>query len=427
MSEETAFSKDELLTKHDHILKEYNKYAEMGLNLDMSRGKPNTNQLDISNGLLDGLKSYIAENDVDVRNYSNYGLLSGLPETRRLFSELLDIPSEKIIIGGNSALNLIYDSFSRLFIFGTHGSTPWSKLPKIKFLCPVPGYDRHFAICEEFGVEMISVPLNDDGPDMDMVEELAANDETVKGIICVPLYSNPGGTKYSEEVTERLAKMKTAAADFRIFWDNAYGVHHIYKENRLPDILTMAEKYGNEDRVYYFFSTSKITFPGSGIALVASSLNNIKEIRKRMHVQTIGHNKIIQLEIVNYFKTADGIKEHMKKHAEILKPKFDMVFNMLEKEFKDSDLCHWTKPEGGYFIVLYTLKGCAKKVVELAKNAGVILTDAGATHPYKNNPDDDCIRLAPTYPDIDELKTAMHIISVCIKLAGIEKLIKGDE
>lgn len=421
MTELNSISKDELILKHGEYLKEYNNYKEMGLKLDMSRGKPGSKQLDISNELLNGVRDFHALNNLDVRNY---GLLEGLPEARRIFSDLLDIPMENMIICGNSSLNVIYDSLARMLLFGAPGGKPWIQEDNVKILCPVPGYDRHFAICEEFGLEMIPIPLGENGPDMDMVEELAKNDESVKAIFCVPMYSNPTGIIYSDETVERLVKMETAAGDFRILWDNAYAVHHIYKENKLANIFEAAEKYGNEDRIYMYFSTSKITFPGSGISMIAASQKNIQEIKKRLSIQTIGFNKVNQLAFARFFKTAENVKSHMKKHAAILKPKFDMVFETLESNFGQNKMCRWDKPDGGYFITLYTQKGCASEVVRLAKEAGVVLTSAGATHPYGKNPDDDCIRLAPSYPYMEELKIAMEVISICVKLATAEKLLE---
>ena len=421
MTELKSMSKDELTALHNKYLKEYNNYRDMKLNLDMSRGKPGAKQLDLSNDILKGLDDYHSANNFDARNY---GILDGLPETKKIFSDLLDIPEESIIIGGNSALNLIYDTFVRLCLFGTLGSTPWLKLPKVKILCPVPGYDRHFSICEELGLDMIPVPFKNDDLDMDIIEKLAAEDETIKGIICVPMYSNPTGAVYSDSTVERRAKIKTAASDFRIFWDNAYAVHHIYKENKLADIFKLAEKYENEDRIYMFFSTSKITFPGSGVSLISASKNNIEEIKKRMSIQTIGYDKINQLSFVKFFKNADNIMKHMEKHASILRPKFDMVIEILEREFKENKMCRWLKPDGGYFITLFTYEGCAKETVKLAKEAGVIVTNAGATHPYNNNPKDDCIRIAPSYPYMEELKTAMEVISSCVKVATTAKLLE---
>jgi len=414
-----SISKSQLSDEYNRCLKKYNDYKNMSLKLDMSRGKPGAKQLDLSNELLNGVGDYHAADNFDVRNY---GILEGLPETRKLFGELLNVDPDNIIIGGNSSLKLFYDTFVSLFLFGTLGSVPWIKLPKVKIICPVPGYDRHFSICEEFGIEMISVPLYDDGPDMDMVEKIVAEDNAVKGIICVPLYSNPSGIVYSDETVERLAKMKTAAEDFRIFWDNAYAIHHIYRERKIADIFALSEKYGNPDRVYMYSSTSKITYPGSGIAVIAaSSKRSIAEVKKRMSIQTIGYNKVSQLSLVKFFKNAENVKEHMRKHAAILRPKFDMVFEILEREFGENGICSWTKPDGGYFIVLYTPDGCAKETVRLAKEAGVVVTGAGASHPYKKDPNDNCIRLAPSYPYLEELKVAMEVICLCVKLAFAAK------
>nr|WP_302599995.1 aminotransferase class I/II-fold pyridoxal phosphate-dependent enzyme [uncultured Cellulosilyticum sp.] len=420
MSEITNYSKEQLIALKEELEKQYAEYMSRQLKLDMSRGKPAGSQLDVTNGILDALESYITEDGLDARNY---GVLDGIPEAKRLFSELLNIPTEKIIIGGNSSLNLMYDTMVRLCLFGTQGHTPWSKLPVVKFLCPSPGYDRHFAICEDLGIEMITIPMKEDGPDMELVEDLVANDETIKGIWCVPLYSNPQGICYSDEVVERLATMKTAAPDFRIFWDNAYGVHHIYAEEKLADIFELAEKVGNEDRVYYFFSTSKITFPGAGVALMASSLSNVAEIKKHMGIQTIGHDKINQLRTVHYFKNAEGVRVHMKKLAEELKPKFDIVLKTLERELAGTGLATWTKPLGGYFVAIDTYEGCAKETVALAKAAGVVMTGAGATFPYKKDLHDRNIRIAPTYPTTDELQIAMDLFCVCVKLAGVNKLL----
>lgn len=415
-----TLTKDELIDLKKSLQKEYDDVAALNLSLDMSRGKPAASQLDLSNGILNSLESYITEEGIDARNY---GILCGLKETKRLFSELLGISESKIIIGGNSSLNLIYDSIARLYIFGALGSKPWGKLDKVKFICPCPGYDRHFSILEEFGFEMITVPMKDSGPDMDMVEEIAANDDAVKGILCVPLYSNPDGTCYSDETVERIAKMKTAAEDFKIIWDNAYGVHHIYKKTELKDIFEACEKYGNEDRVLYFFSTSKITFPGSGVSLLAASERYAAEIKKRLGVQTIGYNKLNQLSMIGFFKNADGVKEHMRSLAALLRPKFDIVLTKLSDEFAQSNILRWTKPNGGYFISVDTMDGCAKEVVRLAKEAGVVLTNAGATYPYGNDPHDSNIRIAPSYPDTAELKQAIHIFCICVKLASVNKIL----
>ena len=413
-------SKEVLLEEKAKLESMYNDYISQHLKLDMSRGKPAGSQLDLTNNILNKLENYYTEDGLDARNY---GVLDGIPEAKKLFSDLLGIPTNQMIIGGNSSLNLMYDNFTRLMLFGTAGHTPWCKLDKVKFLCPSPGYDRHFAICEDLGIEMITIPMREDGPDMDLVEQLVKEDASIKGIWCVPLYSNPQGICYSDEVVDRLAQMETAADDFRIFWDNAYGVHHIYEETKLKDILEATRLANHEDRVYYFFSTSKITFPGSGVALMASSERNIAEIKKHMTVQTIGHDKLNQLRTVNYFKTADGVREHMWKLAEELKPKFDVVLQTLEREFKGTGLLSWESPKGGYFVAVDTLDGCAKETVALAKEAGVVLTGAGATYPYKNDPRDRNIRLAPTYPTLEELKVAIELFCVCVKLAGVNKLL----
>ena len=417
----TRCSEAELLELKAELDRQYAGYVAQNLKLDMSRGKPSGTQLNLTNGILDKLDNYVTCDGVDARNY---GGLDGIPEARRLFSDLLGIDVDKIIIGGNSSLNLMYDTMMRLYVFGTGGHEPWRKLPVVKFLCPSPGYDRHFSICEDLGIEMIVIPMTETGPDMDMVEKLVAEDDAIKGIWCVPLYSNPQGICYSDETVDRLARMKTAAPDFRIFWDNAYGVHHIYAEEKIKDIFAACEAAGNPDRVFYFFSTSKITFPGAGISMMASSPANLKEVRKHMTVQTIGHDKLNQLRTVRYLKDAEGVREHMRLLAGELKPKFDIVLKTLERELGGSGLASWTKPKGGYFVALDTLDGCAKATVEMAKEAGVKLTGAGATFPYKKDPRDRNIRIAPTYPTLDELRTAMELLCVCVKRAGVDKLLK---
>ena len=414
------YSRSDLAELQAQLLEEYRKYQALNLKLDMSRGKPSGEQLDLTNGALAALDTYHTAAGVDARNY---GGLEGIPEMRELFADLLGVPADQMIIGGNSSLNLMYDAVARCMIFGTLGSTPWCKLPKVKFLCPSPGYDRHFAICADFGIEMIPVPMTSDGPDMDMVEELAAADDAVKGIWCVPLYSNPQGICYSDRTVERLAAMKTATADFRIFWDNAYGVHHIYGERSVKDILAETAAAGNPDRVYYFFSTSKITFPGAGVAMVAASAANIAEIKRRMSVQTIGHDKLNQLRTLRFLGNADGVRQHMAKLADSLRPKFDMVLQTLERELGGSGLATWEKPAGGYFVAVDTLDGCAKRVVQLAREAGVVMTGAGATFPYGKDPRDRNIRIAPSYPTPAELKPAIEIFCICVKLAGVEKLL----
>ena len=420
----SEMSKAELLSLQSELLEKYNRIKANKIQLDMSRGKPAPAQLNLSNGILTmPIDNYINKDGNDVRNY---GILDGISECRELFSKLLDIPVNNIIIGGNSSLNLIYDAFTRLYIFGSLGSTPWGKLDKVKILCPVPGYDRHFAICEELGFEMINIPMTENGPDMDMVERLAAQDESIKGILCVPLYTNPDGICYSDEVVDRLAKMPAASEDFKIFWDNAYAVHHVYEEVKQLNIFEACNKYGTADRILYFFSTSKVTFPGSGVALVASGDRYIEDIRRRFGKQTIGYNKLNQLRTYNFFRTPEGIKAHMKKLGDMLKEKFDIVLDTLESEFKGTGALNWHKPMGGYFISVYTMDGCAKETVRLAKEAGLTLTNAGASYPYGNDPHDSNIRLAPSYPDCEELKSAMELFCICAKLAAVNKLLENN-
>jgi len=398
---------------------QYRGYCARNLKLDMSRGKPSGSQLDLTNGILDRLDGYMVEGGIDARNY---GCLEGIHEARKLFSELLGIPRERLMIGGNSSLNMMYDTIVRHWVFGTHGHTPWGRLPKVKFLCPCPGYDRHFAICEDLGIEMIPVPMTENGPDMDLVERLAASDDAIKGIWCVPLYSNPQGVCYSDETVDRLAAMK-AAPDFRIFWDNAYGVHHIYEERHLKDIFASADAAGNPERVYYFFSTSKITFPGAGVALLATGPENFAELKHHMSIQTIGPDKLNQLRTVRYLKSAEGVREHMRVLARELRPKFDLVLGTLERELGGTGLASWMAPKGGYFISLDTIPGCAKAVIELAREAGVKLTGPGAAFPLHHDPQDRNIRIAPSYPPLDELKTAIELFCVCVKLAGVRRLL----
>lgn len=421
MKQVTEMTREELLGLREEVQKQYEEFKAQGLKLDMSRGKPAAAQLDLTNGLFSALDDYHTESGLDARNY---GVLDGIPEAKKLFSDLLGIPTEKIIVGGSSSLNLMYDALTRLMLFGTQGEKPWKDVPGIKWLCPSPGYDRHFAVTQDMGIEMIPVPMRADGPDMDVVEKLVAEDETIKGMWCVPLHSNPLGACCSDETVDRLASMKTAAKDFRIFWDNAYGVHHIYEDVPLKDIFQAAAACGNEDRIISFFSTSKITFPGAGIAILASSLSNIAEIKKHMTVQTIGHDKLNQLRHVKYFKDADGIRAHMKKLGEALRPKFDMVLNTLETELGGTGLASWVSPKGGYFVALDTLPGCAKRTVALAKEAGVTMTGAGATWPYGKDPKDSNIRIAPTFPTLDELDKAIHLFCLCVKLAGVEKVLE---
>lgn len=421
----TEYAKEELQLELTKLQRQYEDYKSRNLSLNMARGKPSAEQLDLSMPMLAKPDSCVAEDGTDARNY---GILDGLPECKRLFSDLLDIPQEQLLIGGNASLNMMFDTMASHCLFGTAGEKPWMQyaLEKepVKFLCPSPGYDRHFAICEELGIEMITVPLNEDGPDMEMVKELAAKDPSIKGIWCVPLHSNPQGVCYSDQVVTELVTMETAAPDFRIFWDNAYGIHYVYEKAAVKNILKEAAKYGREDRVYYFFSTSKITFPGAGIAVMGTGKENLKEIKKHMSAQTIGHDKLNQLRHVQYFKNADGIRKQMDQLADILRPKFDMVLDKLQEALEGTGLATWCRPRGGYFISLDTMDGCAKQTVMLAKEAGVVLTNAGATYPYGKDPRDRNIRIAPSYPVVEELAEAMDIFVICVKIAGIENIIK---
>lgn len=422
MSDYLSMSKEELKKELEKNLKLYDGFKSQNLKLNMARGKPCSQQLDISNGILENdFAPYKAEDGTDCRNY---GLLAGIPEAKKLFAEILNVPEENIILGSNSSLNLMYDFIMRAFVFGvSKKDEPWSRQGKIKFLCPVPGYDRHFAICSQLGIEMINIKMNDDGPDMDMVRQYVENDKQVKGIWCVPKYSNPDGIVYSDEVIREFASLKPKASDFRIFWDNAYIVHHLYEDIEIADILDECKKAGNENMAYVFASTSKISFPGAGVAMFASSAENIAFAKEVMAIQTIGPDKLNQLRHVKYFKNAGGIYEHMKKHAEILRPKFEMVIDILNKELGNLNIAKWTNPKGGYFISFYALNGTAKRIGELCKNAGLVMTAAGATFPYGNDPDDSNLRIAPTFPPLDELKTAMELFTVAVKIAAIEKLI----
>lgn len=399
----------------------YNEYKEQSLKLDMSRGKPCKEQLELSVGLAEYSNIYFAKDGTDCRNY---GILDGINEAKELFSQLVGAKKEQTIISGSSSLNIMYDTISRAMTFGILGNTPWCKLPKVKFLCPAPGYDRHFAITELFGIEMINIDMTQNGPDMDKIEELVVSDDTIKGIWCTPMYSNPEGITYSDETVRRFAKLKPKAVDFRIFWDNAYSVHHLSDEqDKLLNILDEADKNGNQDIVYVFSSTSKISFAGAGISVFASSINNINSIKKLMSIQTIGPDKLNQLKHVEYFKSFDGIVSHMKKHASIIAPKFETVLSILDSNLSDKGIATWNKPKGGYFISFNTIDGCAKRVIQLAKEAGVVLTSAGATFPYGKDPKDKNIRIAPTFPPIDELKVAMELFCLCVEIASIEKII----
>lgn len=419
-------SKEELLELKKGLEARFEEIKAKGLSLDMSRGKPAADQLNLSMGMMDVLNSseeLTCANGVDCRNY---GGLDGIDEAKQLLADMMEVPKDNVIIFGNSSLNVMYDTVARAMTHGVMGSTPWCKLDKVKFLCPVPGYDRHFAITEHFGIEMINIPMTSEGPDMDLVEELVNNDPAVKGIWCVPKYSNPQGYTYSEETVKRFAHLKPAAPDFRIYWDNAYSIHHLYDDNQdfLLEILDECAKAGNPDIVYKFTSTSKVSFPGSGIAAVAASKANLDDFRKYMTVQTIGHDKLNQLRHVRFFKDINGLHEHMKKHADILRPKFELVLATLDKELNGLGIGEWTKPHGGYFISFDSMEGCAKAIVAKAKEAGVVMTGAGATYPYEKDPKDSNIRIAPSYPSVEELGKAAEVFVLCVKLVSVEKLLE---
>ncbi len=418
-------SKEELLSLQVQLNKEYDDVKAKGLVLDMSRGKPAASQLDMGMDFMNVLNAdsvLKTEDGVDCRNY---GILDGIPEAKKLMGDMLGVPSENVIVCGNASLTIMYDTIARSMMFGVMGSTPWCKLDKVKFLCPVPGYDRHFAITEQFGIEMITIPMTATGPDMDLVEKLVSTDESIKGIWCVPKYSNPQGITYSDETVRRFAALKPAAKDFRIFWDNAYAIHDLYEDrsDNLLEILSECEKAGNPDMVYEFCSTSKVTFPGSGIAAVASSVANLEFIRKTMTVQTIGYDKINQLRHVKYFKDINGMKEHMKKHASVMRPKFEAVLDVLERELNGLGIGTWVNPNGGYFISFDAMQGCAKEIVNKCREAGVVMTCAGATYPYKKDPKDSNIRIAPTFPTPEELAAATDLFVLCVKLVSVNKLL----
>lgn len=417
-------SKDELLTLKAALDEEYKTLEGKGLNLNMARGKPGFSQLALSMPMLDVINSSSDMRTVLGNDTRNYGDLDGIGECRKLMADMMSVQKDNVIVCGNSSLNIMYDTMARSMTHGVNGSTPWSKLDHVRFLCPVPGYDRHFKMTEFFGIEMINIPLHDDGPDMDLVEKYVNSDPSVKGIWCVPKYSNPTGISYSDETVKRFASLKPAAEDFRIYWDNAYCIHHLYDEiqDEILNILDECEKAGNPNMVYIFSSTSKISFPGSGISAIAASLENIENIKKQMSIQTIGHDKINQLRHSRFFSNIDGLQKHMKRHAELLRPKFEAVLDTLENELAGLEIGNWIKPRGGYFISFNSLPGCAKEIVAKCKHLGVVLTDAGATFPYGKDPEDSNIRIAPTFPTPEEMEQAAKVFVLCVKLTSIEKM-----
>ena len=422
-------NRQELEAELSSLKAAYKKYQEMELQLNMARGKPCVEQLDLSMGMMDALSSDADLSCEDGTDCRNYGVLDGIAEAKKLIGDMTENDPEDIIIYGNSSLNVMYDTVARAHTHGIMGNVPWGRLDHVKFLCPVPGYDRHFAISEYFGHEMIPVPMTENGPDMDMVETLVSTDDAVKGIWCVPKYANPLGVSYSDETVRRFAALKPAAKDFRIFWDNAYCIHHLYDDNQdhILEILAECKKAGNPDLVYKFASTSKITFPGSGIASLATSPNNLKDVKQQLKIQTIGHDKVNQLRHVRFFGDMAHMTEHMKGHADILRPKFEAVLEIFEKELGGLDIATWTKPKGGYFISFNAPKGCAKEIVDRAKKAGVEMTGAGATWPYGKDPDDSNIRIAPSYPPLEDLKTAAALFALCVKLSAVQKMLDTNE
>ncbi len=417
-------SKEELVSLKGELDKKYEEVKSLGLSLDMSRGKPGADQLDLSVDMLEvmvGADDCKAENGFDCRNY---GVLDGIPECKQLFADLLEVEPKNIIIGGSSSLNLMYDYLNQCMYIGVAGCEPWSKQGKVKFICNVPGYDRHFAITEFFGIEMISVEMNENGPDVEKIAELV-KDPMVKGMFCVPKYSNPNGVTYTDEVVKALAELKPAAKDFRVIWDNAYIIHELTDTpDSLMNIFDACKEFGTEDYFVEFTSTSKISFPGAGVSAIAASDNNIAEIKKRLNFQTISYDKLNQLRHVKYFKNIDGVKAHMNKHASIIAPKFQIVLQMLESEIAPLGIAKWVKAKGGYFISYDTIGCSAKRIGELCKDAGLVLTTVGATYPYGVDPDDKNIRIAPTFPSVDNLKKAMDVFCLCAKIAAVEELLK---
>lgn len=420
-------NREELTALKAELEKAYEEVKAKGLKLDMSRGKPSVSQLDMTMPIMDALDSRSVLKTEAGADCRNYGLMDGIPEAKALMGEMMGVPADKVIVCGNASLTIMYDTISRSVTHGVCGSTPWCRLEKVKFLCPAPGYDRHFAVTQHFGIEMITVPMTPTGPDMDMVEKYVNEDASVKGIWCVPKYSNPQGITYSDETVRRFAALKPAAEDFRIFWDNAYVIHHLYddRQDELLEILSECEKAGNPDMVYEFASTSKVSFAGGGIAAVAASEKNLDFIRKTLTLQTIGFDKVNQLRHVKYFKDLNGLKAQMKKHADIMRPKFQAVLSTLDKELSGLGIAEWTRPNGGYFISFEAMEGCAKRIVAKCKEAGVVLTGAGATYPYGKDPKDTNIRIAPSFPTPEEMALAAELFVLCVKLVSVEKLLEA--
>ena len=418
-------SAEELVQLKKELESQFEDAKGKGLKLDMSRGKPSAAQLDLSMEMLDTVNSESilkAENGTDCRNY---GVVDGIPEAKKLMGDIMGVSPDNVIVCGNASLTIMFDMVSRSMTHGVLGSTPWCKLDKVKFLCPVPGYDRHFSITEYFGIEMINIPMTVTGPDMDIVEEYVNNDPAVKGIWCVPKYSNPQGISYSDETVKRFAALKPASDDFRIYWDNAYGIHHLYEDDQdeILEILSECEKAGSPDMVYEFCSTSKVSFAGAGIAAVAASKANLDYIRKSMSIQTIGYDKVNQLRHARFFKDINGLKAQMTKHAEIMRPKFEAVLDILNKELGELEIGSWVKPKGGYFISFEAMEGCAKEIVAKCKEAGVVMTNAGAPYPYGKDPLDSNIRIAPSFPTPEDMAAAADIFVLCVKLVSVNKLL----
>ena len=423
-------SKEELLNLKCDLENAYKEFKGQGLSLDMSRGKPCAAQMDLAMGMMDVFHSRADLTSEDGIDCGNYGVLDGLPEAKRLMASMMNCKAERMIIYGNSSLAIMYDFIGRSMTHGVMGNIPWAKLEKkVKFLCPSPGYDRHFAISDYYGIENIPVPMTPTGPDMDIVEKMVAEDEMIKGIWCVPKYSNPQGISYSDETVRRFARLKPAAPDFRIYWDHAYCIHHLYeepeKQDEILELISECEKAGNPDLAYKFVSTSKVSFPGSGVSAMSTSPANLEVIKKQLSIQTISFDKINQLRHVRYFPDINAMKAHMMKHAAILRPKFELTCDILDEELGGLGIGEWNRPRGGYFVSFEAMDGCAKAIVAKAKEAGVIMTEAGATFPYKKDPKDSNIRIAPSFPELDELEKAMKLFTLCVKLVSVDKLLEN--